>query len=175
MRIILLGKAGSGKDTVAAYLASAYGFKRYAFADKIREVGRDLFPEYFREGGKPRRLLQDLGQKMRELDPDCWTNYVLRRLEVDGRVVITDCRFLREVDLAGRSGFLPVLVDCPVEIRLARLAARDGASFRAEDLQHVSEQETAGVTVAGTLVNAGPVADLHEAVDRLLRQLYPDG
>ena len=177
MRLILLGKAGSGKDTAAAYLAAAYGFQRYAFADKIKEVGRELFPGHFKDGAKPRRLLQDLGLKMRELDQDCWTNYVLRRIEADDppHVVITDCRYLREVALAGQAGFLPVLVDCPAEIRLARLAARDGESFRAADLQHVSEQETDGVAVAGTLGNGGSTAELHAAVDRLLRRLYPAG
>lgn len=175
LRLILLGKAGTGKDTVAAYLAGRCGFRCYAFADKIREIGRDLFPEHFQDGAKPRRLLQDLGIKMRELGPDCWTNYVLRRIATDDplHAVITDCRYLREIALAGQAGFLPVLVDCPTEIRLARLAARDGGSFRPEDLQHVSEQETESAAVAGTVLNTGTLADLEVAVDRLLYNLYP--
>lgn len=37
MLIGLTGYAGSGKDTVARILCESYGFKRYAFADKLRE------------------------------------------------------------------------------------------------------------------------------------------
>jgi len=177
LRIILLGKAGAGKDTVAAHLVSAHGFRRYAFADKMREIGRELFPGHFKDGAKPRRLLQDLGLAMRGLDPDCWTDYVLRRIaaEKPPHAVITDCRYLREITLARWAGFLPVRVECPAEIRLARLAARDGTSFQAADLRHVSEEETDTAPVAGTLVNAGTPGELAGAVDRLLRELYPGG
>ncbi|APZ42519.1 hypothetical protein [Acidihalobacter ferrooxydans] len=37
MVIGLMGAAGSGKDTVADYLVSTYGFKRHAFADLLYE------------------------------------------------------------------------------------------------------------------------------------------
>jgi len=37
--VILSGKAGSGKDTCGEYLVSL-GFKRYAFADKLKEIAR---------------------------------------------------------------------------------------------------------------------------------------
>lgn len=173
LKLILLGKAGSGKDTVAACLANVHGFQCYAFADKMREIGHELFPEHFRDGAKPRRLLQDLGLKMRELDPDCWTNYILRRVAVDAppHAVITDCRYLRELELADQADFLRILVDCPTQIRMIRLATRDGKSFQPADLRHVSEEETEGAPVTATLVNAGTITDLEAAVADLLRRL----
>jgi hypothetical protein len=38
MIIGLTGKAGSGKDTIGKYIESEYGFKRVAFADKLKEL-----------------------------------------------------------------------------------------------------------------------------------------
>lgn len=44
VRIIgLLGNKGSGKDTAGNYLVEKYGYKRYAFADPIKEIARHLF------------------------------------------------------------------------------------------------------------------------------------
>lgn len=44
VRIIgLLGNKGSGKDTAGTYLVEKYGYKRYAFADPIKEISRHLF------------------------------------------------------------------------------------------------------------------------------------
>ena len=43
-RIIgLLGNKGIGKDTSGNYLVEKYGYKRYAFADPIKEISRHLF------------------------------------------------------------------------------------------------------------------------------------
>lgn len=39
----LCGRAGTGKDTVASYLADNYGFVQVAFADPIKRLIRDIF------------------------------------------------------------------------------------------------------------------------------------
>ncbi len=44
MLLGLTGKAGSGKDTVAEYLVAEYGFKRYAFADAVRDIAYAINP-----------------------------------------------------------------------------------------------------------------------------------
>lgn len=67
MRIILAGRAGSGKSTIGDYLASVYGFRTYSFADKIKEIALKLFPESFKNERKPRQLLQELGDSLRGL------------------------------------------------------------------------------------------------------------
>ena len=78
LRIAFSGKMQVGKTTSATYLVRKYGFVKLAFADKLKEIARDLFPEQFESGEKPRKLLQDLGIKMREIDADVWVKYVLR-------------------------------------------------------------------------------------------------
>ncbi len=73
MRIILTGKMGVGKDTVKDILFDQYGFIYLAFADKLKEIARELFPNEFNNGKKPRKILQLIGQKMREIEKNCWT------------------------------------------------------------------------------------------------------
>jgi len=40
----ITGKAGAGKDSVANILVDRYGFKRYAFADAVRDVALSINP-----------------------------------------------------------------------------------------------------------------------------------
>jgi dCMP deaminase len=178
VRVLLVGKAGAGKDTVADHLVRRYGFVRYAFADRLKEIARDLFPEAF-VGPKPRALLQNLGEAVRRVDPDVWARYVLRRVEAENpaRAVITDCRYANEFELCSVAGFLPVLVSCPDEVRRARLAARGDAPLSAEEAAHPSEHEAAELAerqphrLAALLVNDGPPEWLYRQVDGLMSDL----
>jgi hypothetical protein len=43
MIIGLLGNNRSGKDTIADYLVKNYNFKKYAFADQIKRVSKEVF------------------------------------------------------------------------------------------------------------------------------------
>lgn len=43
MIIGIIGKKGSGKDTIADYLVKNHGFIRFAFADKVKEVCKAMF------------------------------------------------------------------------------------------------------------------------------------
>ena len=60
MIIGLSGKKRVGKDTVADYLVSKYGFKKYSFADPIKSVAKILFG--FSES-------QLYGYRKEEIDP----------------------------------------------------------------------------------------------------------
>ena len=42
--IALMGRAGSGKDTVARYLVQVYGYRRIAFADPLRSMALAVDP-----------------------------------------------------------------------------------------------------------------------------------
>lgn len=179
MRILLIGKAGAGKDTVADYLVSGYGFHRYAFADKLKEIARELFPEAFRDA-KPRTLLQNLGSYIRREDPDAWVKYLLRRVEVEGHphVVITDCRYCNELELSTKKGFVPVLVYCPAELRSERLAARGDAPLTPDQAEHPSENDVFGLLERwprkSILDNSGDLVHLYRQVDKLVQALEPE-
>lgn len=178
MKILLLGKFRAGKDSVADYLnqSGKRQVHRFAFADKIKEVGQDLYPEEF-EGGKPRKFLQWLGNTARQWDRDVWVKYLMRKIKeaenIDCEcmtIVITDCRYLNEFEIAKQQGFIPVRVVCDKEIRLKRIHAM-GDAFDMEDLNHASETELDGVPVKHIIQNNGTFQDLLHAVNSLVNLL----
>lgn len=180
MRLLLVGQAGAGKDTVADYLAAKYGFTRYAFADKLKQIARELFPAAF-TGGKPRSLLQNIGTYMRQEDPDVWVNYLLQRITAEDpmRAVITDCRYRNELTICRSRGFIPVLISCPEDVRRERLEARGDSSLTAEQASHPSENDVFAFLEHNppehVLDNSGSLENLHRQIDELMTELHvPD-
>jgi dCMP deaminase len=110
----LAGYKGSGKDTLAALLAS-YGFRRVAFADPLKLACRAIFgftaaqvedpaqkevvdPRW---GFTPRWAMQRLGTEgvRGSVADDVWVkSFLLRAAEEPSHVVVTDVRFRNEVD-----------------------------------------------------------------------------
>lgn len=118
-RIIgLSGYAQTGKDTVANILVNDYGYKRVAFADKIREFLYEVNPmvacsptgylrdlvdlvgwDKAKQEAQVRRLLQDMGVGARKLFGDqFWVAQALLPISSSERIVITDVRFTNEAD-----------------------------------------------------------------------------
>ena len=111
MIIGLIGYAQSGKDTVAEIITTKYPFTRKAFADKIRDFLYDLnFDgmqfvidsigwERAKKLPSVRQSLQNLGVSARNhLGEDIWVSAVLKSLEPNKNYIITDVRFLNEVE-----------------------------------------------------------------------------
>jgi len=117
MLIGLKGVKRSGKDTAALRMHEQFDFNRYAFADKLKDVARDLWDlsqeqvhgeEWEKEeiddawGVSPRHLMQVLGTEVaRNAHKDTWIrwlhrNRLARPLSIGARCVVTDCRFLNE-------------------------------------------------------------------------------
>jgi hypothetical protein len=175
----LTGYAQSGKDTVASILVEKYGYRRIAFADKIRDFLYGINPmvacsptgylqdlvnlvgwDNAKQEPQVRRLLQDLGISARELlDENIWITTALSKVDKDERVVVTDVRFENEammIKLMGgqlwrvkRVGFGPVN-------------------------EHVSESELDGYKVNQIFVNNGTLEDLEVLVTTRMRNAFPE-
>ena len=157
IRIAFSGKMQVGKTTSAEYLVRKYGFIKLAFADKLKEIARDLFPEQFETGEKPRKLLQDLGIKMREIDEDVWVKYVLRKIESlpkETNIAIDDLRFLNEYEAVKNAGFFV--------IRIVRDVPPSPFS------NHQSETEVEKMPFYWVIYNTSSFGRLYEALDRIL-------
>ncbi|MEW2635755.1 hypothetical protein AB0903_29980 [Streptomyces sp. NPDC048389] len=182
--VALMGRAGSGKDTIGARLVSRFVFARVAFADPLRDMALSMDPIVSseptgygplpirlsdvvrREGwdtakSRPevRRTLQRLGQSVRDQDEDFWLRLALAKIDVADRwnlpVVVTDCRYANEADALRCAGALMVRVDRP------------GAGAEGEAARHVSEIELDDYPADAVLTNGGTLAELHALADRL--------
>jgi hypothetical protein len=91
---------------------------------------------------KPRAWMQAVGTEVfRKLVPGCWTEFMISRCADDERpLVCDDMRFRNEGLRLGYAGWKLVRVDCPEEIRLARVGKFYGAVTPTE-LGHSSETE----------------------------------
>lgn len=133
----MMGRARAGKDTVAHRLVTDHGFRRYAFADALKEVALQADPivtpldtvgrsvrlsevvaavgwEGAKEHREVRRTLQALGVAVRSVDPFFWVSAVMDEVEHrTGPVVITDVRFPNEAATIRDAGGVLVRVIRP--------------------------------------------------------------
>lgn len=196
IKIALTGKMRSGKSTIAEILWLEYDLTRRSFggalkyyADKMFE-GSEAYPIEVEEYGepcpfdgkrktrtkKPRKLYQDFGQAMRQLDEDIWIRHVEQAIESDKLfpnykgVVIDDLRQPNEYDWARDSGFVVIRVEASEELRLRR-AKRAGDSFSADDMAHDTEQHVDGFSVDYTIINDGDLGDLRRQVGEIMSEI----
>jgi hypothetical protein len=116
--ILIAGWAGSGKDAAASFFVNDHGFRRFAFADPLKEdVSRrtgiplevfhdpalkDLPLDSRQDGKTPRTLLIERAAEVRATDPDYYVRaigqQILAEIVATGhkRFVISDWRYQRE-------------------------------------------------------------------------------
>ena len=124
MIIGLVGKKGSGKDTVGAYLVKQHSFERKAFADLLKKSVAALFDipyheiEKYKSDNTAHIMLTANGQVIRDLSfrqflqyygteshrdvfgSDFWVDYLLppTGFYAGRKIVLTDCRFKSEAE-----------------------------------------------------------------------------
>lgn len=175
MIIGIVGKAGAGKDTIAAMIPGA---RRFSFADPLKEFVAQVFdwdrdtlwgpsenrnkPDPRYNGLTPRHALQTLGTEWgRGCYEDVWAQLGVRRaLAHDGIAVFTDCRFINEAKAIRESGG-----------QVWRIV-RPGAGLTGAAGSHPSEleQESAEMQalITTTIQNVGTLDDLRNAVQLAL-------
>jgi dephospho-CoA kinase len=174
MKVAIVGRIRSGKDTVGSMFIKDYGCFRMAFGDGIGRVIRDYFPEAF-ENGKPRRHYQHIGQRFRDLNPDVWVKdlgrtYQLLQDKGLTRFVVTDMRQMNEYHYLKSQGFMVVKVETADEIRLERMNA-NGDTFTLEDLNHETEQEIDQIPYDYLISNNTTLEDLYKQVQFVAEEL----
>ena len=137
MKIGLCGKMCAGKSFVANRLAEEYEATIFSFAGKVKEIARDLFDMQ----EKDRKLLQDIGKKMRDIDKNVWINYLLRKTENITNVIVDDVRYPNELKALRENGFIIFKLTIPEEDRILRIKQTYPNNFQEhlERLNHESE------------------------------------
>jgi dephospho-CoA kinase len=186
--IVLVGKKGSGKDTVADHLTKSYGFERIAFADNVRRAvsliydlpferlkGLTAEDRKWREeplgvlGGKtPRRALQLVGTEIgRLINKNTWVEKTWKEIENSKTEfwVITDCRFINEVKYSKSRGAYIVYLERPSKKnwfwKFIDYLFRD---------RHPSEMEVERIKPLSDIivVNDGTIEELYRKIDTVL-------
>ncbi|MET9425639.1 hypothetical protein ABZY06_33885 [Streptomyces sp. NPDC006540] len=181
--IALIGKARSGKDTIAQRLITTRQYTRVAFADPLKELALSVGPvvdngnagyqfQFARlsevvnavgwerakdEYPEVRRFLQALGQSVRELDESFWLNIASRKIATAAGwnlpVVVTDVRYRNEADALRAAGFKMV--------RVLRKGVPDVGGA------HASETELDDYPTDALVCNFGSLDALYQRVDAL--------
>lgn len=159
MRMFLMGKQRSGKDTIAEYLYRYEGFQPYALAEGVYEIAR----KYFGMQNKDRALLIAIGEKMREIDPLVWVKYTLSKIDPAlDRVVITDVRMKHEYEYLVSHGWHPIGVEATKETRMRR------AGYTHAHENDPTEPDLSKYTFLYTLENNGTIEELYDNIDTML-------
>lgn len=119
-KIAISGKMASGKSYLAQSLVEDSDYSIYSLGGKVKDIAYDLFkmsPDH-----KDRPLLQGIGMKMRDLQPDVWITYVLVEADdSEGPVVCDDVRFVNEAKQFKDAGWLLVKLKIDDDLQLKRL------------------------------------------------------
>jgi dephospho-CoA kinase len=173
LKIGICGHMRSGKDTVADYLQEKYKFQRFAFGTGIKETINQLFPDQL-QNGKPRTLMQQLGQGMRQIDPDVWVKYFDRQVQanttMDTNVSCTDLRQPNEYKYLVEQGYTIIRVTAPLERRLEHIKAA-GDNFTMQNLLHETEKHIELYEVDFEIANDGTLEDLYQKIDNLISSI----
>lgn len=163
MRIIICGSiAGAGKDTASEYLVQKYGFQSFSFAAPIYTICR----EYFNMQRKDRWLLQQVGEKMREIDHEVWINYTFKQANLADRAAISDLRRKNEHLAALNHGYFPIRIVTKRDIAIDRILKRDG-HCDVSLLDNESETGTREIPMY-EIINNGTVEELYQQLDKLV-------
>lgn len=136
--VALVGFKGSGKDTVGAIFKKEYGYSSTSFAKPLKSVLGKMFdwddsllegltPEsrawreqpdeywsqHFKRTVTPRTMMQEFGTEIvrNHLNNDFWTFRCQKDLEkINNNIVVTDARFLNEIQMIRDLGGLIVWV-----------------------------------------------------------------
>lgn len=182
MIIGLVGKAGSGKDTVAEYIRVNYGFKKLSFASKLKDAVAVIFgwdrsklegiskedrewreipdPYWSKILGyniTPRTALRYIGTDIfREFNSNIWIDSCFKDIDLKQNYAITDCRFPNEADrIKSMGGIL-------IKIKRNNIISNS---------EHASEKHIDSIDVNYVINNNYSFDDLNGMVDNIMYNL----
>lgn len=182
IKILLLGKKGAGKTTVAQYICSKYGFQELTFADPLKKVCQTIFslsdgqlhdheeketvdPRW---GYSSRQIFQKFGDLLREQipiyfdrlpkDPKIFVQIMDNKIKnIDGDILISDGRLPDEIEW-----FKNISCGYIIKIVNKRVTTND---------THISETYEYNGDDIITIYNNGTLQELYNSVDNIISKL----
>mgnify|MGYP006093460971 CR=1 FL=1 len=120
MKIAITGKMCSGKSSLAKKIQeSDPRYQIFSYGKKVKEVASDLFQ--MNPLIKDRSLLVNIATKMREIDPDIWSKYVMNQTKGREFCIIDDLRFQNELDGLIQEKWIIIQLIIPEDIQNQRI------------------------------------------------------
>lgn len=117
---MIIGLHGSdqiGKESAAKILIEKYGFKRFAFADKLQRICNLLQEELgvTKEVDATTEWGASLGKLCRSLEKDVWIKPLgkLHEEDLEANIVVTDVCYLNEAKYITERGGIIIKIDRP--------------------------------------------------------------
>jgi len=118
MKIAISGVMCSGKTTISNYLIEKYNYKKFSFADDIKKYAVEIFDMK----NKDRKLLQNFGTKMKEIDDLIWIKRLDKKIkDIYDNIIIDDLRFQDEVIYLKSYNFKILKLDIDKNLQFERL------------------------------------------------------
>jgi len=139
-KIALIGNQCSGKTTISRFLQNKNKkFVILSFANYVKKIAKELFN--MKE--KDRKLLQQIGTKMREINVDCFLNYTIKESKKHKFVLVDDCRYLNELMALKKAGFKIIKINIDKDLQEKRLKNLYPKTFKEhlQNSEHQSETE----------------------------------
>ena len=172
-----VGPMASGKNTYADELKrqieERFGVTVYrpSFSAKIAEIATDLFG--MKE--KDRKLLQDIGAKMKEIDAGVWAKYLVRDALANGKLplIVDGMRSLAEAEPFRESipKFVIVRIETDESQRMEAYKGMYGRYPTKEEMNNITERTIADIPADMTVHNTYNVKDLKSHVKDLVKKI----
>ena len=177
MKILLIGKAGSGKSTVAQYLHEKYNLNKYSLGDGVKQITidvlnlcginvniNDLYD--ITKKKQYRHYMQQIGTDIckKYFGKECWCNLLKNKIDQDQskNYVIDDIRFITEYNYWYDNN--------TISIKLIRNNAYLEQSHSTESM-HSSETEMDKIKCDYTIDNNGSDLNvLYQKIDEILNE-----
>ena len=143
MKIAITGKMCSGKSTLAKYICSLdQRFEVYSFGQKVKDVASDIFQMDPQQ--KDRTLLTSIGTKMREIDPNVWTKYLIQQTNKTDFCIVDDLRYQNEYEYLVQNDFKIIQLHVSPELQEQRIKQMYPQNYQdhLDNRNHSSELNT---------------------------------
>lgn len=127
------GTFASGKDTVAEFLASDFGYTHISTGDMVRKIAQA------RHGSIERPVLLETAAELRRIEGA--GALVIEALKEPRPLVITGIRALGEAKALQQAGGTLLFINAPIEIRYTRMKSRSRDNETALTLQEFTRHE----------------------------------
>tara|TARA_B100000900_G_C20583580_1_gene718586 strand:- start:1216 stop:1725 length:510 start_codon:yes stop_codon:yes gene_type:complete len=141
MKIAICGKMCSGKTSLAKYIQKSESrFKILSYGQKVKDISTELF----NMTKKDRTLIINVASKMREINPDVWSNYILKQSKELEYCIIDDLRFQNELDGLMNDEcdwiFIKLNISKEIQEKRIKLLYPDNYQDHIKNNKHLSEQ-----------------------------------